>query len=345
MSLRPIVVVVVIASIILFVAMAVSAQTPPAPATGAAAPPSSPFDAADPEIAKIKQLDWKNANFDALDPKARTEALMALNRGLSMMGAKADSRVELLVDYIDEKDLGQAYASAKSSIPDPTPVTFEMMQKVAAAYVKTPQGSSKFVGQFDNASPDMLNRYLALYDKSARREFEETREARWQVRSMAVFLQEQGKLDDFKNWSVDAQKRRQEELDKAMADQKAAEAQARQERATAAAQQKQQEQQEQAAAQMSAALQYQDSSSYSQQQQQPYVDNDNWWGNPYGWAAYGMYYNSNAYRGYVRDKAQDAYSRWQTGQRPSQLPSQRPAPVRSGGGRAAGGGMRGGGRR
>ena len=327
-----------------FAALAFAQEPPPAVAPSSNPTTPSPFDQDDPEIAKMRQLDWKNASFEMLDLRSKTEALTALNRGLSMMGAKADSRVELLVDYIDEKDLGQSYATAKGSIPDPTGVTFEMMQKLAAAYIKTPQGASKFGGDFDSASPDMLNRYFMLYDKSARREFEETREARWQVRSMALFLQDQGKLGDFRDWSVGAQKRRQEELDKALADQKAAEQQAREQRAAEYAQQKQAEQ----AAQMSAALEYQYSadSGGSGGGGTTYVDNDGWWGYPYGWSSYYTYYNSNAYRGYVRDKAQDAYQRWQSGQRPSQLPVRRPAPVRSGGGGVrGGGGMRGGGRR
>jgi hypothetical protein len=54
-------------------------------------------------------------------------------------------------------------------------------------------------------------------------------------------------------------------------------------------------------------------------------DSDNWWGNSWGYGS-GYYYYGNAYRGQVRDKAQDAGQRWRTG-RPSQLPA------RGGGGR------------
>src|SRR5206468_109544 len=140
-----------------------------------------------------------------------------------------------------------------------------------------------------------------MYDKSARREFEETREARWQVRSMALFLQEQGKLDDFRDWSVGAQKRRQDELEQAQAQQQAQEQQQRQERAAAYADQ-QRQQQQQSARQMELALQAQQ----QQQQQQPaavaaqnsYADSDGWWGDSNGWNGnYLSYYNSNAYRG------------------------------------------------
>jgi hypothetical protein len=315
------------------------------------APVVSPFDKDDPEIAVIRGLDWKSANFDALDAKGKCLALMALNKGLSQMGAKADARVDLLVDYIDQASLGGAYTSAKASIPPPQNISFEQMEQVATAYSQTPTGQAKLVNQLPGTSPEMLNLYLGLYDKSARREFEETREARWQVRSMGLFLQEQGKLDDFKTWSLAEQKRREEDLAKQEAEQKAKEQTERQERADAFQQQKQQEQEEAAQRQMEMALQ-------QQQQQMSNGDggasgssaaNDYVWGDPYGWyGGYYAYYNSNAYRGYVRDKAQDAYQRWgQNNNRPSQLPSQRPAYNRGGGGGRAGGGggARGGGRR
>src|SRR5689334_8233508 len=96
---------------------------------------ASPFDKDDPEIAKIKSLNWKSANFDALSDQNKCLALMALNKGLSQMGAKADIRVDLLVDYIDKNELGPAYACAKGVIPPPQVITFDQMEQVAAAYL------------------------------------------------------------------------------------------------------------------------------------------------------------------------------------------------------------------
>jgi hypothetical protein len=311
--------------------------------------PVSPFDKDDPEIALIRSLDWKSANFDALDTMNKCLALMALNTGLTNMAAKADTRVDLLVDYLDQNNLGQAYASAKGTIPPPQNVTFEMMEKLAAAYAQTPAGQAKLANQLTGSSPEMLNMYLGLYDKSARRMFEETREARWEVRSMGLFLEQQGKLDDFKTWAIAEQKRRDDDLKRQEAEQLAKEQQERQQRAQAYAQQQQQEQeaQQRAAQQMDMAMQQQQQSSGDSSGST--VENDSYWGDPYGWyGGYYGYYTSNAYRGYVRDKAQDAYQRWRQNnpQRPSQLPAQRPALNRgAGGGYRGGGGFRGGGRR
>jgi hypothetical protein len=323
------------------------AGQPPTAGAAPASNPVSPFDQNDPEIAIIRGLDWKNAEYNVLTLPQRCAALMALNKGLSMMGSKADHRVDLLVDYLDQNKLGEAYAAAKQSIPDPRPVTFQDMERVAAAYINTPGGAAKFAGQFTGMSADMLNLYLNLYEKSAMREFEETREARWQVRSMGLFLQDTGKLEDFRQWSVIEDKRRETELDQQVADEKAKQTQERQQRIDAYNQEQRAQQQQQALAakQMDAALQeqqYESNPQSSQSQQTSYVDNDGWWGAPYANSSYWYYYNSNAYRGYVRDKAQDAYQRWRPngGARPTPLPAQRPSPRMGGGG-----GMRGGGRR
>jgi hypothetical protein len=296
----------------------------------AAAPVVSPFDRDDPEIAKIRQLNWKSADFNALDTKSKCAALMALNRGLTNMGAKAHVREELLIDYLDAQDLGPTYATAKSAIPAPPQVTFDDLLKLATAYVKSPEGSAKVAGEFDGDSNEMLARYLALYERSARREMEETAESRWQVRSMGLFLQNQGKLDDFKTWSVAEQKRRDAELEQQRAEQTAQEQKERQDRAAAYAQQKQ-AQEDRAAQQMEAAMQQQQAaaaagSSGSSDQPAGYVENDAWWGYGYPVGLYG-YYNSNAYRGYVRDKAQDAYQRWQNRPQPRPMPA-RPVPAR-----------------
>lgn len=334
------------------VTLLAQAPAPAAPAAQGTAPAaqgipqSSPFDQDDPEIARIKSLDWKDANFDALTPTQQAEALMALNKALSLIGTKASTRADLLVDYLDEKNLGPAYASAKTSIPDPKPVSYDQMRRLAAAYVLSPAGSAKVSGEFSGNSEGMIAQYITLYDKSARRLFEEAAEARYQVRSMGLFLQEQGKLEDFKVWAPQEEKRRDDELAQQQAQQQAAAEKAREERAQVYNEQRQQ-QQELAAKQMELALQQQQlqqaanaSSASSDSSQQPY-DNENWlgYGYPYG-GAYWNYYNTNIYRGYVKDKYQDAWNRWHNNHpRPVQP---MPRPVYRGGG---GGGFRGGGRR
>lgn len=317
--------------LILLLAIAVTplrAQTAPAGAV------ASPFDQEDPEIAAIQKLDWQHASFTALDPKNQCAALMALNNALSRIGAKANARLELLIDYLDEKDLGKAYAESRAEIPSPTKVTFDDMTRVAAAFVVTPQGAQRLADEVSGLTGDLLSRYTGLYDKSARRLFDEALDARQQVRSMGLFLQKQGKLDDFRDWSIAAQTQRAEQEQKEMQEQQAKDQQARQERAQAYAAQKQQEQQ---ARQMEAALQAQQQSTDSSQSSSS--NDDAGWAYSSGWPAYGYgygYYSSNAYRGYVQDKYRNAYDRWSNRPRPTPLPA-RPSGIGRGGGLRMGG--------
>jgi hypothetical protein len=149
-----------------------------------------------------------------------------------------------------------------------------------------------------------------------------------------LFLESQGKLDDFKKWSIAERDRQQAEWETKQAEQKAQkdqEAAERREAAAAAAEARRQ--QELAAQQMQYAIGQQEQSYAPAPQQQSVTYSDGWWGDGnYGYGA--AYYYNNAYRGAVRDRAQNAYQRWQQN-RPANLPA-----------RGGGGGVRrGGGRR
>src|SRR5688572_8349105 len=72
------------------------AQADPKPAV------VSPFDKDDPEIHKLRALNWKAVDFDGQDLETRTTALLAMQQVLSMTGGKASARLELLIDYIDQ---------------------------------------------------------------------------------------------------------------------------------------------------------------------------------------------------------------------------------------------------
>ena len=287
--------------------------TPLAVAEG---PAQSPFDKDDPEIATLRKLDWKGINFDGLDARTRCTATFALSKGLCDLGTKADSRLELLIDYLDDQGLGEAFANEKGLESDFKPPAYEDLKKLAAAYIKSPAGATKYSKEFATTGDDLLPRYITLYEKSAKREYDETVESRMQVRSMALFLERKGKLADFKTWSVEERKRRKEEQQKALAEKREATEKANAERADqarAAAEQRRQQQEELAAKQLE----------YSMQQNQPgegsggAYDDDSWWEDDGYW---GGYYNVYAYRGAVRDRSNDAIQRWRTG-RPSQLPA------------------------
>jgi len=287
-------------------------------------PAASPFDADDPEIAMIKKLDWKSADFDALTPRQQCAALMAVNKGLSVIGAKADARLDLLTSYVDQNNLGPDFESARTDIASPPQVSFADMEKLGAAYLLSPAGQAKLGTEFANTSDSTLSAYRNMYEKSAQREFAETVDSRLQVRDLALFLQSQGKLDEFRDWAIVERARRQAEFEQQQADAKAKAAADKTARQQEAAERQRQEQIAQQ--QMAAALAQQQQ---QQAQSQPQPDNssanyesDGWWQEPaYGWS--GAYYYSNAYRGQVRDRAQNAYQRWQQSPRPTPLPAGR----------------------
>jgi hypothetical protein len=285
----------------------------------------SPFDKDDPEIAELRKLNWKAADFDKLDARAQCTGYFALNQGLMNLGTKADARLELLIDYIDEQNLGEAFATEKGLDAKFAPATFDELKKVAAAYLQTGVGTSKFGKEFESTSDELLGRYLSLYEKTALREYDEGCESRLQVRLMGLFLERKGKLDEFKLWAAAERKRRQEEFEKQRTEERAAAQQAAQdakEQAQLAAEERRREKEERAAAQVELAMQQPSSSSSGG------YDSDDSWGGSWGYGQ-GYYYNGNVYRGRVRDKAQDAAQRWRTG-RPANLPARR----------AGGGGVR-----
>ena len=289
----------------------------------------SPFDKDDPEIQMIRQLNWKTVDFSKLDARTRCLSLLALNKGLASIGAKADARLDLLISYIDDNSLGEALAKSKEAIPEPNVVTFEDMQKVGAAYAQSPAGKAKLAGDLTNVPDDALEPYIKLHERGARRSFEEALESRHQVRMMAIFLEKQGKLEDFKKWSAEEKKRRiverQAEAEQKRADAAEAEQQRKEAAAAAAAERKRQEA-ELATKRMELAVQQQGSGQSTAPTYEDatwWVDDDDYWGYPY--------YYSYAYRGDVRDRLENAWDRWQ-GNQPT-----RPTPRGGRGGGRVGG--------
>ena len=104
----------------------------------------SPFDKDDPEIQRLKKLDWKTADFEAQDLKTRCTALLALQNVLSMTGGKASARLDLLVDCVDQNRLGETFALQQVSIPPPPQISYEDAKKNATAFVTSDVGRDKF---------------------------------------------------------------------------------------------------------------------------------------------------------------------------------------------------------
>lgn len=277
----------------------------------AAEPAASPFDPMDPEVQYARSLKWKEANFDTLPPKSKCEALMALNRFLDMLAAKAESRADLLVAYIEAQNLGETYMAELANVPEATPVTYEDVKKLAAAYIATSQGSAKWGGEMEDASPEMLDRYLALYDKQCRRNYATAVAARHEVRLMGTFLKDQGKMQDFLTWSKQEVARREAEHKKMLAD--------KQTQAEAAAAERKRQEQELAMKRMDYAFQIEKLRIESGADapvagnggggDHDHYDNDGW--------GYYSYWWDNSYRAAARERVSNATDRWRARPRPT----------------------------
>src|SRR5687768_11096341 len=89
----------------------------------------SPFDKDDPEIHKLRALNWKAVDFDGQDLETRTTALLAMQQVLSMTGGKASARLELLIDYIDQNKLGEAYVDKQQAANLPPLISYDEAKK------------------------------------------------------------------------------------------------------------------------------------------------------------------------------------------------------------------------
>lgn len=303
------------------------AWSPRAGALAAATGPVvSPFDRDDPEIQRILKLNWKDVDFDKLDDRHRLAALYAMNRGLTIMGSKADARLDLLIDYVEAQQLGEALAEAASLIPPPPALAYADFQKMGAAFVQTAEGKVRTDEEVAAIPDAMVPAYLRLYENSARREFHETLESRHQVRLIAAFLEQRGEMGKFRTWAGEEKARRQAAHEKQVAEDRriAADAErARREQAVAAAAERQRQQAELEAKRMDYAFQLQMKQGDGPAQGGGGYDHDGYWGDtwyPYG----GAYYAGAVYRAGVRNRAQNAWQRWG---------GARPTPHRGGGGR------------
>jgi hypothetical protein len=278
----------------------------------------TPFDKNDPELGQIKQLKWKDVDFAAQNLKTRCVALLALSDGLDRLGGKADAQLDLLTDYFNAQNLGEAFTAQLPSAPEQQAISFDDGKKLAVAFVQSPLGADKFGGELEGCDKATLGAYQKMYEKTARSRYEQAVDSRHQVAAMGLFLQKQAKFDDFVKWASAERQRRQAVYDKEMAEkrQQAAQAakdqQTEKEAAYAQFRAKQLAAQEAAAKQMETAMRLQDAASSqdsSSGTSSPAVAEGYWNGNTW-WPWTGAYYSNNTFRGAVRDKVQNSYQNW-----------------------------------
>jgi len=225
-----------------------------------------------------------------------------------MTGGKASARLELLIDYLDQNKLGEAFVIKQQETNLPALISYDDAKKVAVAFVKSDIGKDKFGDELEGSDDATLKAYMQMYANSSRRTFDECIEARTEVRAMGLFLESMGKLDDFKAWAKEEKKRRQAARDQENAKLRQASVEtekARQEHEK----DKRREAEAAAAAKMEAYYQSQQQQAQSGGTVVIQNNEDDWDGNTwYPWT--GAYYASDAYRGYVRDKYQDRWQNW-----------------------------------
>jgi len=278
------------------------------PALVVAQQSESPFNPQDPEIQLLKKLDWKGVDFNALEPRARCEALLALTKLLDVTGGKAAARADLLSTYLDQNQLGEEYAADPTALSEkPPPLTYEDAKKLAGAFIKTPRGEEKFGDQLANATEPLLRNYQVLYDKTCARKWSEVIESRVYVKSMADFLQRSGKWEDYVKWSTEEAARRQQQYEADLKARRAAYVEAQEEkRAAANAEHRRRVQEAQATQSLDYAM-----SSQSGGDGGGYDDGSSDWGygGTWGWGA-NAYYVNGAYREAARERLQNRVEHW-----------------------------------
>src|SRR5258706_8566377 len=131
---------------------------------------------------------------------------------------------------------------------------------------------------------------------------------------MALFLESEGKLAEFKAWAKAGVKGKQAARDEETAKLREKTAQNEEARQEQEQEIRRQAEQQKAAQQVEAYMQAQQQQQQSAGQTVIVQTDDDWDGDTW-WPWTGAYYTSDAYRGYVRDKFQDRWQDWNGGGR------------------------------
>src|SRR5690242_7762322 len=103
----------------------------------------NPFDKDDPQIQAIKKLNWQQIDVSAQELRTQCVSLLALNEVTMRLGAKADARLDLLIDYFNAHNLGEAFAGHMADESSAQPISFEDARKVAVAVVQSQIGGRR----------------------------------------------------------------------------------------------------------------------------------------------------------------------------------------------------------
>lgn len=275
---------------------------------------------------EIRSLPWKSIDPAALGEVERCRALLLMNDAVDELHAQSAAEADLLSEYIDTHNLGDAFA-AQPPVPDASPVSMDDGLKMAAALLRGPMSGGPYASAMSDAAPGTLAAYEQMYRSSCQRKWAAMTDSRLQVRSMMRYLQTAGKLDDYIAWVPGAVAQRTRDHDAEVARRRAAQAAQQQQQAQdrlaqeqARLQQEQQQlqQQRQATQQMqqsmiAAAQQAGQAQNQAPPPNQGYVVNSGYPDWYYGGAVAlgaGAWYRDAAYRGAATARTDARMNAW-----------------------------------
>ena len=180
---------------------------------------------ADPDIAAIKKLKYKDVDLTQVDIATKTEAIMAVNKLLGIHGQRAKERVSLLEDYIQSKGLSDEFSKNSSPVPEDEPLSLDDGVRTAVAMLQTDEGKATYGKDFTGAKPEELQRTYINYYKLCMKQWGEVAYSRFRVEELASFVDSKGLLNDFISWAKDERARQKQvksdEMAKLRAQQKA----------------------------------------------------------------------------------------------------------------------------
>jgi hypothetical protein len=270
--------------------------------------------------ASIKALKWKDIDLDGLSPLEQCRSLLLMNEALDEISARLTTEADLMSEYIDTKGMGTQFAS-QTPVTDPAALTITDGQKVAVALLRGPMAGSSYASALADSSSDVLTAYAHLYRSTCQWKWGAMADNRLRVRSMAKFLDAQGKAADYRAWVPGEVQRRQQQQEAAMAQQQAAAAEKQQEQKEKFLEQQQQQlkqdqqqlqQQQQAAGQMQQALAAASQAQSQSNQPQLNVSDGyypNWY---YGGVGVGAaaWYRNGAYLGAAAARTDARFGAW-----------------------------------
>lgn len=170
--------------------------------------------------AEIATLKWREIDLNAVGPLEYDRGLLLMNHVLDEIGPVRASEADLMSAYIEQQNLGGAFAAAAPP-PPAKQLSYSDALKISIALLRGPMAKSSYATQLAGTSPEGLLGYKQMYEGTCQRRWGEVTEAVQQVNCMSAFLSKQGKIADYESWAKLESENRQLKYELAMAKQRA----------------------------------------------------------------------------------------------------------------------------